>query len=218
MVKKTDNTHITKIDRFMYPAVSTMIDRYVLASHWTKEKTVLDAATGYGYGAGILQSLGSTSVIGIDLDKDAITNSNKRFESDKCKFEVCDIFDLSSKFNKDQFEVCVSIETFEHLPPDRIDQYLQSISSVTSETLVITTPKRKTPTWTYNGGTHLYEYDPKEFTEILFRNFKDCDITGFGIIEVPLQTFNMPGIDKQWGSTLTADLSQSWIMVGVIQK
>ena len=58
-MKTSDNTHISEIDRFIYPATSTMIDRYVLASHWTKTKTVLDAATGYGYGAGILQSLGA---------------------------------------------------------------------------------------------------------------------------------------------------------------
>ena len=42
-----------------YPASSTSIDRYVFANTWTKGKTVLDAATGQGYGAGILLSLGA---------------------------------------------------------------------------------------------------------------------------------------------------------------
>ena len=62
-MKTSDNTHISEIDRFTHPATSTMIDRYVLASHWTKGKTVLDAATGYGYGAGIVQSLGANGVV-----------------------------------------------------------------------------------------------------------------------------------------------------------
>ena len=43
-MKTSDNTHISEIDRFIHPATSTMIDRYVLASHWTKGKSVLDAA------------------------------------------------------------------------------------------------------------------------------------------------------------------------------
>ena len=216
-VKESDNTHISEIDRFTYPAVSTMIDRYVLASHWTKEKNVLDAATGYGYGAGILQSLGSKSVVGIDLDEDAVEDSNKRFESEKVKFMTCDIFNLSDKFEKNQFDVCVSIETFEHLPPERIDEYLQSISNVTSETILITTPKRKTEVWKYEGGSLLYEYDPNEFAQILHRNFEGCDISAFGIVEVQLKTIGMTP-QVQWGTTLVSDLNQAWIMVGVIQK
>lgn len=216
-IKESDNTHISEIDRFTYPAVSTMIDRYVLAAHWTKEKNVLDAATGYGYGAGILQSLGSKSVIGIDLDEDAINDSNKRFESEKVKFMTCDIFNLSDKFEENQFDVCVSIETFEHLPPERIDEYLQSINNVTSEAIFITTPKRKTAVWNYDGGTHLYEYDPTEFTNILSRNFPGCNISGFGIVEVPLKTQGL-NPDIQWGTTMVADLNQAWIMVGVIEK
>lgn len=217
-MKTSDNTHISEIDRFIYPATSTMIDRYVLASHWTKTKTVLDAATGYGYGAGILQSLGANGVVGIDIDTDAVTDANNRFQSDKCRFETCDIFNLKNTFDKEQFEVCVSIETFEHLPPERIDEYLQSIKSMASETILITTPKRKTPVWEYNGGTHLYEYDPTEFTDILSKNFDGYDISGFGIVEVPIQTVGMGELDKQWGSTLVADLNQAWIMVAIIQK
>ena len=56
--KKTDNHELSEIDRLVKPATSTMIDRYVFANHWTKDKTVIDAATGKGYGAGILLALG----------------------------------------------------------------------------------------------------------------------------------------------------------------
>ena len=217
-MKTSDNTHISEIDRFTHPATSTMIDRYVLASHWTKGKSVLDAATGYGYGAGIVQSLGANGIVGIDIDDDAIDDANKRFESNKCSFKKCDIFNLKDSFEENSFEVCLSIETFEHLPPERIDEYLQSIKPMASETVVITTPKRKTPVWEYNGGTHLYEYDPTEFTDILGRNFSGYDISGFGIVEVPMQTVGMGTLDKQWGSTLVADLNQAWIMVAVMIK
>ena len=71
-MKETDNTPLVEIDRLLKPATSTMIDRYIIANHWTKGKKVIDAATGKGYGAGILLSLGAKSVLGIDIDEDGV--------------------------------------------------------------------------------------------------------------------------------------------------
>ena len=65
-MKTTDNHPLLEIDRLVKPATSTMIDRYIFANHWTKNKKVIDAATGKGYGAGILLSLGAKSVTGIE--------------------------------------------------------------------------------------------------------------------------------------------------------
>lgn len=214
-MKKSDNTHIDHFNRFTHPASSTSIDRYMFANTWTKGKTVLDAATGYGYGAGILLSLGAKSVIGIDIDSEAVKDADERLQSTKANFQVCDIFNLTDSFEKNQFEVCTSIETFEHLPPERIDEYLQSLREVTSETIIISTPKRKTKEWVYDGGTHLYEYDPIEFLDILNKNFPKDQVGGFGIIEVPLQS-KVPGVERQWGSTITNNLNEAWVMVGVI--
>lgn len=211
-MKTSDNTHIGEIDRVATPNTSTMIDRYAIASHWCKDKSVLDAACGYGYGSGILQALGASSVHGIDLDSDACDEAFRRMTSSRMKFTAIDIFQLKEYFKSHKFDVCTSIETFEHLPPERIGEYLQSIKSVTKETIIISTPKRKTPTWTYNGGTHLYEYDPLEFGTILYENFPDDEIKTFGIIEVPLEQGNI----LQWGSALTTNWNESWIMLAVI--
>ena len=208
-MKETDNTPLVEIDRINKPATSTMIDRYIFANTWTKGKTVIDAATGKGYGAGILLSLGAKSIVGIDIDEEGIKDANEIYQSPNINYKVCDIFDLQSEFKENEFEVCTSIETFEHLPPERIDEYLQSIKYVTSETVIITTPRRKVPVWHYNGGTHLYEYDANEFTEILHRNFNDSDISAIGLNEVQL-----PG--GQWGTDVTTDLSNCWIFFAVI--
>ena len=208
-MKKTDNTPLIEIDRLSKPATSTMIDRYILANSWTKGKTVIDAATGKGYGAGILLSLGAESVVGIDIDKEGIKEANNRFLSVNCRFIECDIFDLGSNFNENEFEVCTSIETFEHLPPEKIDDYLQSIKFVSSEMIIITTPRRKMPVWNYQGGTHLYEYDKNEFSEILYRNFEGTEITAIGINEVQLP-------NGQWGTDLTNDLDNCWVFFAAI--
>jgi hypothetical protein len=44
-MKESQNTLIWELDRFVYPASSTSIDRYIFANHWTKDKKVLDYAT-----------------------------------------------------------------------------------------------------------------------------------------------------------------------------
>ena len=208
-MKTTDNHDLSEIDRLAKPATSTMVDRYIFANHWTKDKTVIDAATGKGYGAGILLALGAKSVVGIDIDEDGIRDANKLQQSPNCTYQICDIFNLKDNFSENEFDVCTSIETFEHLPPERIDDYLQNLKYVTKDHIVITTPRRKTPTWVYNGGTHLYEYDTQEFTDVLFRNFDGCEITAFGLNEVQL-----PG--GQWGTDITSDLNSCWVFFAVI--
>ncbi len=209
-MKESQNTLIEELDRFIYPASSTSIDRYVFANHWTKGKTVLDAATGKGYGAGMLLSLGAKSVVGIDIEEEGVAEASERMSSPNCTYKVTDIFNLKDHFTQNQFEVCTSIETFEHLPPERIDEYLQSLKYCTSETIIITTPRRKTPVWHYNGGTHLYEYDQNEMNTILERNFGDWDITAVGLNEIRLPS-------GQWGTDITTDLNTCWVFFCIIQ-
>ena len=209
-MKKCDNTPLINIDRLKNPPSSTQTDRYTYATHWCKDKTVLDAATGKGYGAGMLLSLGAKSVTGIDIDEDGINNANIRYSSPNIQFKLVDIFNLKDTFEENEFEVCTSIETFEHLPPERIDEYLQELKRVTKETIIITTPRRKMPVWDYNGGTHLYEYDATEFTNILYKNFPDAEITGFGLNEV-----KMPG--GQWGTDMTSNLNECWVFFAAIE-
>jgi ubiquinone/menaquinone biosynthesis C-methylase UbiE len=208
-MKESQNTPIEDLDRLNYPASSTSVDRYIFANHWTKGKTVLDAATGKGYGAGILLSLGAKSVTGIDIDEEGIAEADNRMSSANCKYKISDIFNLKDHFKENEFEICTSIETFEHLPPERIDEYLQSLRHCTSETIIITTPKRKTPVWNYDGGTHLYEYDKNEMADILTRNFKDDEVTAVGLVEHQLP-------NGQWVTDITADLNQAWVFFCIV--
>jgi SAM-dependent methyltransferase len=208
-MKDSQNTLIEELDRLINPPSSTSIDRYVFANHWTKDKIVLDAATGKGYGAGLLLSLGAKSVVGIDIDEEGIINAQQRMSSPNCTYLLSDIFNLKNHFKENEFEVCTSIETFEHLPPERIDDYLQGLKYCTSETIIITTPRRKVPVWHYNGGTHLYEYDKKEMSEILNRNFSESDITAMGLVEHRLP-------NGQWGTDITLNLDEAWVFFCVI--
>ena len=50
---------------------------FVVKNGITTGNIVLDAATGKGYGAGLLLSLGAKSVVGIDIDEEGINEANK---------------------------------------------------------------------------------------------------------------------------------------------
>ena len=109
---------------------------------------------------------------------------------------------LQTHFKENEFEVCTSIETFEHLPPERLDEYLQSIRKVTSEAVSYNNSSNvKLKKWVYDGGTHLYEYsDPKEFMDALNRNFPNDECWwDLGLVEVPLKSSDYLDIDRSMG-------------------
>ena len=162
--------------------VKTILDRYIYTSHWCRGKRVLDICSGKGIGAMQLITLGTKSVQCVDFDpkaKDAINNY-------KCKNIDFTFQDVTKKFSLGQkFDVVVSIETFEHLPKEDIKIFLQNLKRhcKNNGAIIITTPIRKTPKFIYTGGTHLYEYTPKEFDSQFIRVFKNWNITKQSLIE-----------------------------------
>ena len=50
---------------------------------------------------------------------------------------------------------------------------------------------------------------------ILNKNFPDANVGGFGIVETPIKS-TIPGVPTQWGSGITSNLNEAWVMVGVI--
>ena len=60
------------------------------------------------------------------------------------------------------------------------------------------------PVWQYQGGTHLYEYNSEEFTEILYKNFEGADISAVGLDEVQLPY-------GQWGTDIIEGDQEQYI-------
>ena len=58
-------------------------------------------------------SLGAKSVLGIDIDKEGIEMANGQYQSPNIKFDYRDIFKLKNNYKEKEFDVCISIETFE---------------------------------------------------------------------------------------------------------
>lgn len=177
---KTDqNTPVNDINPVTNPVTRSCIDRYVLLSSFCKGKKVLSISSGYGYGEMILKALGADKVVGLDMDPKAIEYINNTYAphvtgivADFVKEDI----DL-----KEKFDVIISVETFEHVSQQDSIKLLETIKRHMHDKteVFITTPLRKTPTWTYNGGTHIYEYDSQEFSGVMNLAFSDTNRVRF---------------------------------------
>ena len=63
------------------------LHRYALAIEIAKDKDVLDIASGEGYGSHLLSSV-ARSVIGVDISRETIEHSRKKYEKNNLIFKV----------------------------------------------------------------------------------------------------------------------------------
>jgi len=88
------------------------VERYLFARDYCKDKDVLDAACGCGYGSNILSKEANT-VLGVDYSQEAIDYAKKYWIAENISFRQFDLnFDLTPL---GRFDVIVSFETIEHL-------------------------------------------------------------------------------------------------------
>ena len=179
-LKIDQNTPIHEIDTINNPNTKTLIDRYVFASNWCKGKHVLDAASGHCYGGLILNALGANSVVCGDIDNEALDNAHTRYRSPQMQFlHNLDLGKPFPDYFTDNFDVIVSIETFEHVPKESVNQMLNNfkLACKYKGTIIISTPQRFIPEFKYvEGSTHLYEYNINEFYQELSRVFNNIEL------------------------------------------
>lgn len=145
------------------------IERYKFAGKFIKqEDLVLDIACGSGYGTKYIYATYTKHIIGADLSEDSIKYSKLKYP--EIDFQVQDA--TKTNFLDNQFDVILSMETFEHIPLDLLDTYLIEMKRVLKQNgiFICTTPQNS------NGGIpivpwHVKEYSLKEFKEILSRHF-----------------------------------------------
>lgn len=99
--------------------------RYNWILDLVKDKNVIDAASGEGYGSFILSKSAST-VTGIDLSESAIYNANKKYKKSNLNYLNADVTKLP--FDDNSFDVFVSFETLEH--HDKHHEMLREVKRV----------------------------------------------------------------------------------------
>lgn len=108
-------------------------ERYKIAAEYVKDKVVLDAACGCGYGTSILAAAGAKVILGVDRSELAVQYARENWKQDKpnIHFHVHDLNQgwVIKNFRQLDYDVVVSLETLEHLK-SKISTNLRRISKV----------------------------------------------------------------------------------------
>lgn len=142
------------------------IYRYAFASHFVRNKRVLDIACGEGYGAAALQRSGASHVIGVDVSESACLHAHEKYGLDARTghAEQIPLADAS-------MEVVVSFETIEHvLNPIRfLDECARILSP--GGVLIISTPNKGVYSTETTNPYHCSEMTESEFASALASKF-----------------------------------------------
>ena len=155
--------------------LTSHIKRYEFAARFCREKVVLDAACGVGYGSSFLASV-VREVTGVDVSPEAIAYAKEHYQKENTRFEIMDVCSLN--FPDRYFDLVCSFETLEHLNEPL--KFLAQIKRVLKEggVLIISTPNVKRTVINPDNPYHKVEFSRKDFNNILRKHFSRVEIFG----------------------------------------
>lgn len=144
------------------------LQRYHAIKHLVDGKTVLDAATGEGYGASILSETAS-QVYAIDIDRASIDRASRTYSKSNLAYLEASIERLP--FPDLSMDVVVSFETIEHVGAELQSAFLKEIARVLKHDglLIISTPNKAvySDARSFNNPFHVKEFYKQEFVDFL---------------------------------------------------
>lgn len=148
--------------------------RYHAILDLVKNKKVLDAACGEGYGTNLI-SQHAQFVWGIDISEDSIDWANKAYHSKNIEFKVSDIQTLP--IPDQSVDVVVSFETIEHVDEKAQEKFLNEIRRVLQPDgiLIMSTPDKRlySDIVGFTNTFHIKEFYENEFQLFLQSKFKN---------------------------------------------
>ncbi|MFN5459040.1 MAG: class I SAM-dependent methyltransferase [Bacteroidota bacterium] len=132
--------------------------RYQFFSSYVKNKKVLDAACGTGYGSSLLHLLGGAkSVLGIDVSPEALDYA-KRYLATHVSFKNHDCMKIDQLNEK--FDVVISFETIEHL--SQPEEFIFKVCSVLEPggIFICSTPNKER----LSGAGNINPFHPSELS------------------------------------------------------
>lgn len=154
------------------------LHRYLWAAELVAGHTVLDLASGEGFGAAILAQA-AQSVVGVDIDARSVEHASLNYLRDNLSFTVGDARDLS-RFADDSFDFVVAFELIEHVAEQ--DCVIDEIERVLTPrgVLVMSTPDRRAyvdPTGRGNA-LHVRALGREAFLGLAQRRFRNMRVLG----------------------------------------
>ena len=147
------------------------LHRYAFAMELIKEKSVLDIASGEGYGSNLLAQY-AKSVIGVDISKEAITHSKRKYQANNLTFIEGSTDNIPLKENS--IDVAISFETIEH--HDKHQEMVTELKRVLKQdgVLIISSPDKLnySDRPNYNNPFHVKELYKEDFETLMKSNFE----------------------------------------------
>jgi GT2 family glycosyltransferase/SAM-dependent methyltransferase len=153
------------------------LHRYLQACEIATGKTVLDMASGEGYGSAMLANV-AEKVIGVDISAEAVQHARKRYPKENLTYMVGNCADVP--LPDASVDLVVSFETIEH--HDRHQEMMREIKRVLRPEglLLISSPDRYYYSIEpeYQNPFHVKELYEHEFKQLLECHFKNTSYYG----------------------------------------
>jgi ubiquinone/menaquinone biosynthesis C-methylase UbiE len=157
------------------------LHRYLQASEFVAGLTVLDIASGEGYGSFLLSDT-AAQVIGVDISNEAVAHAQKKYHKPNLEFKTgsCSAIPLPDA----SVDAVVSFETLEH--HDEHDTMMEQIKRVLRPggIVLISSPDKHNYSVVpdYKNEFHVKELFEEEFRHLLNRYFKNTLFFGQRIL------------------------------------
>ena len=151
------------------------INRYIFANTVVKDKKVLDAACGTGYGSALMAKT-AASVFGVDISDEAISYAKNNYNAPNISFSVADIASLP--FEDNFFDVVISFETIEHVDTQKQEKFLSEVKRTLKNDgiFIVSTPNRDVYKNRGENHFHVAELSFAEFKSFLDGKFQNVKI------------------------------------------
>lgn len=145
--------------------------RYLYASKFCKNKTVLDIACGAGYGTNMISTT-AAKVIGADIDNEVVKYCQNKYKNANIEFRTLSIDEID--FPENFFDVITCFETIEHVDKVSQDKALDLFGKILKEDgiLFISTPSTESKLHIKDNKYHVNELSMSDFKDTLHKRFK----------------------------------------------
>jgi ubiquinone/menaquinone biosynthesis C-methylase UbiE len=151
------------------------LHRYAFALEYVKGKTVLDIASGEGYGTNLLAK-SAKQVTGVDISDEAVGHAKKKYVADNLTFIQGSA--AAIPLPDSSVDIITSFETIEH--HDKHDEMISEFKRVLKKDgiVIISSPDKHnySDVPQYSNPFHVKELYEDEFNALMGRYFKEIQI------------------------------------------